>query len=93
MWSSIYTAMDNDRKRLLFHCTHMGMMENDVLFGSFARAHIESLSSQDVQDLEAVLTNNDMDLFKWASAKVSVPDEWDTPVMRKLIEFCRDSQT
>jgi len=84
--------MDNDRKRLLFHCTHMGMMENDVLFGNFARTYLQSLSQQDIHDLEAVLKNNDMDLFKWASAKVPVPDEWNTPVMQNLIQFCAESQ-
>lgn len=81
--------MDNDRKRLLFHCTHMGMMENDVLFGRFAREHLKTMSFQDVQDLEAVLANNDMDLFKWASQEMPVPKEWNTPVMRQLIAFCK----
>jgi len=85
--------MDNDRKRLLFHCTHMGMMENDVLFGGFAKLHLQQLSPKDVLDLEAVLKNNDMDLFKWASAKVPVPAEWDTPVMRQIIAYCIESQS
>jgi len=80
--------MDDDRKRLLFHCTHMGMMENDVLFGDFARKHLQSLTNQDVKDLEALLSNNDMDLFMWASGKESAPQEWDSPVLRALIVFC-----
>ena len=79
--------MDDKRKRLLFHCTHMGMKENDVLYGSFATACVASLSDADVADLEAVLANSDQDLFHWASAKVPVPSEWDTQVMRHLIKF------
>lgn len=85
--------MDNDRKRLLFHCTHMGMMENDVLFGGFAKSCLQLLNPQDVLDLEAVLKNNDMDLFKWASGKAPVPVEWDTPVMRQIIKYCGESQS
>jgi len=79
--------MNIKRKRLLFHCTHMGMKENDVLFGTFAVACVATLSDGDVDDLEAVLKNNDMDLFLWASAKVEPPHEWDTEVMRKIIQF------
>lgn len=80
-------VMDDNRKRLLFHCTHMGMKENDVLYGSFAVACVKDLSDADVADLESALTNNDMDLFNWASAKVAVPSDWDTPVMRHVIKF------
>lgn len=80
-------VMDDNRKRLLFHCTHMGMKENDVLYGSFAVACVADLNDQDVADLEAVLVNSDLDLFHWASAKVPVPSSWDTPVMRHLIKF------
>jgi len=82
--------MNNDRKRLLFHCTHMGMMENDVLFGGFARKHLESLSDQDVVDLELVLKNSDLELFTWASGKDEVPPKWDTPVMELLKKYCKD---
>jgi succinate dehydrogenase flavin-adding protein (antitoxin of CptAB toxin-antitoxin module) len=51
------------------------------------------LNPQDVLDLEAVLKNNDMDLFKWASGKAPVPVEWDTPVMRQIIKYCGESQS
>ena len=82
--------MDQTRKRLLFHCTHMGMKENDVLFGEFARAQISDLSDGEVADLEALLENNDLDLYYWVLKRKPVPDEWDTPVLRKLQDFNQD---
>lgn len=82
--------MDPTRKRLLFHCTHMGMKENDVLFGEFAAAHLADLSDAEVADLEALLENNDLDLYYWVLKRKPVPAEWDTSVLRKLQDFNRD---
>ena len=79
--------MDDKRKRLLFHCTHMGMKENDVIFGGFADAHVADLSDADVADLEALLRNNDLDLYNWVLERAPVPDEWDTPVLRRVQMF------
>ena len=85
--------MDDKRKRLLFHCTHMGMKENDVMFGAFARAHAADLSDGDVVDLEALLVNSDLDLYEWVLGRTPVPDEWDTAVMRRLIKFNKGRQS
>jgi len=79
--------MDDRRKRLLFHCTHMGMKENDVMFGEFARAHVAQLDDLDVADLEALLENNDQDLFNWVLGHIEAPPVWDTPVLRRLQDF------
>jgi len=79
--------MDSKRKRLLFHCTHMGMKENDVMFGGFAKAHLTDMSDGEVEELEALLKNSDLDLFKWVLGKLPVPPEWDTPIMKRLQNF------
>lgn len=82
--------MDPTRKRLLFHCTHMGMKENDVLFGEFATAHLADLTDAEVADLEALLANNDLELYSWVLKRKPVPGEWDSSVLRKLQDFNRD---
>ena len=79
--------MDAKRKRLLYHCNHMGMKENDVMFGTFAEAHIYDLSDAEVEELEALLQNSDLDLFKWVLGKEPVPEQWDTALMKRLQEF------
>ena len=80
-------SLDSKRKRLLFHCTHMGMKENDVMFGDFAKDHLAGMSDDEVQELEALLQNNDLDLFKWVLGKAPVPPEWDTPLMKRLQDY------
>lgn len=79
--------MDALRKRLLFHCTHMGMKENDVMFGDFAKAHLADMSDAEVEELEALLKNSDLDLFKWVLGEAPVPERWDTPLMKRLQDF------
>lgn len=79
--------MDDKRKRLLFHCTHMGMKENDVMFGDFARAHVAELSDAEVSDLEALLKNNDLDLYNWVLGHTLVPPQWDNQVLKRLQMF------
>ena len=79
--------MDAKRKRLLYHCNHMGMKENDVMFGTFAEAHINELSDAEVEELEALLQNSDLDLFKWVLGKEPVPEQWDSPLMQRLKDF------
>jgi antitoxin CptB len=84
--------MDAKRKRLLFHCTHMGMKENDVIFGDFAQAHLMDLNDPQVEALEVLLKNNDLDLFKWVMGKAPVPPAWDTDLMKRLQVFAAESK-
>lgn len=85
--------MDPTRKRLLFHCTHMGTKENDVMFGAFVTAHVDTLSDDEVADLEALLENNDLDLYDWVMKRKPVPPEWDSAVLRKLQAFNRSRRS
>jgi len=80
-------SLDSKRKRLLFHCTHMGMKENDVMFGDFAKDHLAAMTDAEVEELEALLQNSDLDLFKWVLGKAPVPAEWDTPLMKRLQDY------
>ncbi len=79
--------MNDKKKRLLFHCSHMGSKENDILFGAFVRACIHDLSAGDVEDLESLLTNNDVDLLNWVLGRTPVPEHWNTPVLRRMQAF------
>jgi antitoxin CptB len=79
--------MDDRRKRIKFRFNHMGMAENDVLFGSFASAHLETLSEELVDQLEALLDVNDNDLFNWAAGREPVPAEYDNELFNLIKNF------
>ncbi|OHC75100.1 MAG: hypothetical protein A3G18_07375 [Rhodospirillales bacterium RIFCSPLOWO2_12_FULL_58_28] len=76
--------MDVRRKRLLFRCCHMGTVENDLIFGGFARANLERLDDGQLACLEALLKENDNDLYNWLTGKEPPPPVHDNEVMKML---------
>ena len=79
--------LDFRRKRLLYRSVYRGNKENDILLGQFARAHIESFGSDELDQYERLLAAADNDIFDWVSGQAEVPPEADTPVLRKLMAF------
>ncbi|KIL98873.1 YgfY [Paramagnetospirillum magnetotacticum MS-1] len=80
--------MDHDRlKRLMFRAHHMGSNENDILFGGFAAKYLMSLSPDQAERFEALIAENDSDLFNWVTSKAEVPDHLDHDVMAMIKKF------
>lgn len=80
----------NDRlKRLKFQCDHMGMQENDVIFGRFAERHLESLSDEQVEKFDALIRQNDVDLFKWITGKEETPVQFQNEII-EMLRGCQD---
>ena len=78
---------DTRRKRLLFRSWHRGTKETDLLLGSFAERHLAELSNEQLDRYEALLEENDSDIFDWIARQTPPPPELDTDVLRLLIEF------
>lgn len=81
--------MDGRLKRLHHKCKYMGMHENDVIFARFAERYLDNLSETEVSQFEALIEENDVDIFKWITGKLDLPTEYDNSVMTKLRE-CQD---
>lgn len=67
------------RAMLLYRSTKCGILENDLLLGSFARRYIQTLTPQQLAEYETLLAKeNDWDIFKWCtvSSTESIPAEW-----------------
>ena len=80
--------MDPRRKRILFRSRHRGMQEMDLVFGRFAERHLEGLNDKQLDRLEALLDENDLDLFNWITGRERVPEALDHDVM-DLILSCK----
>jgi antitoxin CptB len=76
--------MDDRLKRLHHKCKYMGMHENDVIFARFSERYLNELSEEEVAQFESLLEQNDLDIFKWITGKLDVPEEFDNNVMIKL---------
>ena len=79
--------MDPRRKRLLFRCQHRGMKENDILLGGFAAIHVNDLSESQLDHMEALLDENDNDLYNWITGKEPVPAGFDDDLIAWLKKF------
>lgn len=79
--------MDDRRKRLLFRARHMGTNENDLLFGRFAERWLPRFDETQLDRFEALIGENDPDLFLWVTGAKPLPGHLDTDVMRLLQNF------
>jgi antitoxin CptB len=86
-------ALDSDdplevrRRRLLYRSEHRGNKENDILLGQFARANVMAFDTVQLDQYDALLNEDDNDIFDWASGKAPVPPEKDSPVLRLVLAF------
>jgi antitoxin CptB len=80
-------AMETRKKRLLYQSGHRGTKESDLLLGAFAAAHLHAFDAAQLDRFEALLAENDGELFDWISGRAAPPDEKITDVLCLLLRF------
>jgi antitoxin CptB len=53
-----------------------GIKEMDIILSSFATAHLASLSADDLDLYEALLSEIDLDMYQWVSGQAATPVEY-----------------
>lgn len=79
--------MEARRKKLLYQSQHCGIKENDILLGQFAVKHINLMSEQELDLFEALMLENDHDLYGWIVGHIKLEPHVDHSVMAALIKF------
>ncbi len=64
-------ATETRRKRLLYQSAHQGTKESDLLLGAFAAAHLDAFTPPQLDLYEAMLNENDGDLFDWITGRAA----------------------
>ncbi|GAM28519.1 hypothetical protein SAMD00019534_116950, partial [Acytostelium subglobosum LB1] len=85
------TDVEKMRKRLLWQSKERGMLENDLLLGTFATKNIATLTEQQLRDYDILIQQPDPDIYNWALSKEDVPDELNTDVMKLLQHHCTNN--
>jgi antitoxin CptB len=80
-------ALEIRRKRLLYQSGHRGTKESDLLLGAFAAAHLPGFSAEELDRYEALLDENDGDLFDWVTGRSPPPPGKMSDVLRLLLSF------
>ena len=82
--------LDPRRRRMLFRAWHRGIREMDLILGQFADTEISALASADLDEFEAILGEDDNDLFKWICGKADRPSHLRTPLFERIVAFRPD---
>lgn len=80
-------SLEVRRKRLMFRAHHMGMNENDIIFGRFAEAFLGDFDAGQLDRFEALIAQADNDLWDWVTGRTPPPAAFDTDVLRMLKSF------
>ena len=74
-------SRENRLKRLKMRSWRRGTKEMDLILGPFSDARLKDLSDQDLNTYEALLNQNDQDLYLWFSGQSPAPED-----LRAMIE-------
>jgi antitoxin CptB len=86
--STITSAeLDPRRRRLLFRAWHRGIREMDLILGQFADNELTRIDGADLDEFEAILGEDDNDLFKWICGKAETPDRLQTALFARISAF------
>ena len=80
--------LDATRRKLLYRSKQRGWLEVDLLLGSWASENVASLSKEECDAYEHILNCETIDIFNFITGKDPVPPRLDTPVMKRLQDYC-----
>jgi antitoxin CptB len=75
-------------KRLRMRSWRRGMKEMDLILGPFADAALSDLSDAALELYEAMLSENDQDLYGWVTGTKAAPEAY-RPLIERLRAFHR----
>jgi antitoxin CptB len=81
-------SSETRRKQLLFRCQRRGFKELDLIFGAFAREHLNALSGNELEQLDFLLKAPDDDVYAWLRGYQPVPARYASSVFDKLKAIC-----
>jgi antitoxin CptB len=78
-------------KRLHMRSMRRGIKEMDLILSAFAADHLAQLDAADLDDYDALLNENDQDLYRWVTGQEAAPDRFSALISRISKTFQRES--
>jgi antitoxin CptB len=77
------SALEARRKRARIRAWRRGIKEMDLILGGHADARLDAMDESELALFEAVLAENDHDLFQWVTGQGAPPERY-AALMREL---------
>ena len=74
---------ENRLKRLRLRSWRRGMKEMDLILGRFADDRLGTLDPARLTPYDAMLEENDQELYRWVTGQAPVPDQY-APLMAEI---------
>ena len=84
--------LERRRRRALYRCHHRGTKEMDLILGGWSDAHLAGLSEDELALYEALLEENDQDLYAWVAGRDPVPARFAALIARITREAAAPSR-
>ncbi len=75
------------RKRLRYHSWHRGTKELDLVLGQFAAKYLPDLTVAELDLYEAIVNENEYDIYAWLARREAPPLEHDNHIMKMILDF------
>ena len=82
-----FIELETTRKKLRFRAWHRGTREADLIMGQFADANIDTMDQKALDQFDALLDAQDLDVYNWIIGKEPVPERYDNELMAALLAF------
>lgn len=70
-------------KRMKIRSWRRGIKEMDLILGPYADAHLARMSEGELDEFDALLKENDQDLYQWVSGQAMPPERF-APLVARL---------
>jgi antitoxin CptB len=74
-------------KRLIYQSDHRGCKETDMYLGEFAKRYLKGFSDEQICHFEAILNEEDWDIYAWITGKTPLPVPHQNTVGELLMQF------
>lgn len=92
MYSSFPSSLNLEigilRKKMKYLATKRGIVENEIIFDKFMRAHFEQLKEHEIILFNDLLQEYDWDIFAWITGQRKAPEKYCDSELLKLLKDC-----
>merc|ERR1711908_176261 len=86
MESHKFDVTDAIRRRLIYRSKQRGWLELDIMLGDWSSENLKNMGPEELSEYEALLDQENPDLFKWLTGQLEAPEELQGPVFQQLMQ-------